>query len=229
MNSNTRREIPVVGETKRALGRFAAAAFLLAALAGCSIIPEPTPDPTRYYLLGEAAPTQATTMAATNSPAEGALHVGLRGVDLPAYLRSGRSIVVRKTSNEVRYEEYARWAEPLDAAVLRAVREKLLATDRIATADTPPFVGETKRDLDISIRVLRCEGTLSENGKGGVQFVATYDVYNPSKGGALVLRRTFVGPPAAWNGSNFGELVQRLSDAVSALGADIAENLPTLR
>lgn len=221
MNSNTRREYPALGGTKRALVRGAAAALLLSAVAGCSIIPEPTPDPTRYYLLGEPVATEAATQ-----PATGTLRVGLRSVELPPYLRSGRSIVVRKSSNEVRYEEFARWAEPLDAAVQRAIREKLLADDRIATADTPPFLGESRRDFDISVRVLRCEGTIGEAGKGGVQFVATYDIFDPRKGGALVLRRTFVAPNASWEAGDFGALVARLSDAVAALGADIAQNLP---
>lgn len=194
----------------------------LAASAGCSILPKPTDDPTRYYLLSEPATAQQT---ATTTP-HGTVHLGLRTVDLPTYLRNSRTVVLRRGANEVSYPDFARWAEPLDAAVSRVVRERLLASEKVASADPAPFSSANRRDLDLSIRVVRCEGALDEKGAPIVVFIAGYELLDPKKGGEVVLRRNFVAPAARWDGSDYGQLVQRLSDAVAALGDDIAQNLP---
>jgi uncharacterized lipoprotein YmbA len=199
--------------------------LVLAASAGCSILPKPTDDPTRYYLLSEPLAARQTE---TTTP-HGTVHLGLRAVDLPTYLRNSRTLVLRRAANEVSYLEFARWAEPLDAAVGRLVREKLLASEKVASADPAPFSSTTRRDLDLSIRVVRCEGALDENGAPVVVFVAGYELLDPKKGGEVILRRNFVAPAARWDGSDYGQLVQRLSDAVAALGDDIAQNLPQTR
>ena len=46
------------------------------------------------------------------------------------------------------------------------------------------------------------------------------------EGGAVVLRKTFAAPEAAWDGKDFGKLALLLSDAASALGEEIVGALP---
>ena len=60
----------------------------LALLGGCNIIPPPSADLTRYYVL-----TIPALRAAATTPKTGALRVGLRNVDLAPYLRKGLLVV----------------------------------------------------------------------------------------------------------------------------------------
>lgn len=197
------------------------AALAAVLLAGCSVLPQPTADPTRYYLLqGAGTATEAPLAAA------GSLHLGVRSVQLPAYLAGGRAMVVRNGVNEVRFQDYARWAEPLDLAVQRAVRDRLLASGLAASAETPPFSPDIRRDLDILVRVVRCEGVVDAQGRGTAQFEATYDVVDLKEGGRTVVRREFKAPATDWNGSDYGQLASRLGEAAAAFGNDIAANLP---
>lgn len=199
-----------------------ATALLALAFAGCSILPEPVEDPTRYYVLG-AGPT--VTESGTTTP-KGNLRLGLRSVELPLYLRNNRTIVVRTGSNEIRYQDFARWAEPLDLAVQRALRDRLLANEAVAGAEVPPFSTEVTRDFDLTVRVLQCEGGVDARGHQGVQFSAAYEILDQHNGGRVVLRKTFSAPTADWDGTHFAALAAQLSTAVAALADDIAANLP---
>src|SRR5579862_2911754 len=98
---------------------------LAAAVAGCNIVPPPTEDPTRYYVLSE--------MPAPAAAAAGTLRVGLRAVRLEGYLKR-REMVVRTGANEVEFRDYRRWAEPLDGAIARVVRSALLASGPVGEA-----------------------------------------------------------------------------------------------
>lgn len=202
-------------------------AVLSVTLAGCSILPQAVEDPTRYYLLGNTPSTENTTVAP-----KGTLHLGIRAADLPVYLRNTRTIVVRSGANEVRYQDYARWAEPLDLAVQRAVRDRLQLNEAVASAEIPPFSAEVHRDFDIIVRVLQCEGGVDPQGRKTAQFSAVYEILdqrssgNGGGGSRAVLRKSFTAPVAEWNGKDFAELAARLSDAAGALANDIATNLP---
>lgn len=200
-------------------------ALLSLAPAGCSILPKPVEDPTRYYLLGNAPGADNPTVAP-----KGNLHVGIRAVDLPVYLRSTRTIVVRNGANEVRYQDYARWAEPLDLAVQRTIRDRLQFNEAVANAEIPPFSTSVHRDFDISVRVLQCEGGVDSQGRKTAQFSAVYEILDQratgGSGGGAVVRKSFSAPPAEWNGNDYAALAARLSEAVGALANDIAANLP---
>ena len=204
------------------------AGFVLVALgvAGCSVIPEPQADPTRYYLLASDTPDDA----AAPGPGESRrLNLALRVVELPGYLRNNRTMVLRRGANEILYQDYARWAEPIDIAVQRIVRDRLLASAEVSTAQVAPFSTEVKRDFDINVRVVRCEGAIDANGKHTARFVANYEVSDPQEGGRVLVREQFSGEPKSWDGNNHGALAQQLSDLVSALGDEIVRKLPVDR
>lgn len=188
---------------------------------GCSILPKAVEDPTRYYLLGKA-PSVDHAMVAP----KGNLHLGIRAVELPIYLRNTRALVVRSGANEIRYEDFARWAEPLDLAVQHTVRDRLQANDAVASAEIAPFSAEVQRDFDVIVRVLQCEGAADSQGRKTAQFSATYEILDARNSGRLPIRKAFSGPAVEWDGKDFGTLAARLSDGATALGDDIAANLP---
>jgi uncharacterized lipoprotein YmbA len=197
---------------------------LAAVLAGCSVLPQPVEDPTRYYLLSSdsSIPPEQTGGASS----EQRLRLALKPVEMPGYLRNNRTLVVRNGVNEIRYQDYARWAEPLDGAVQRIVREKLLAKGAISSVEVGSFPGDSTRDFDVSIRVFRCEGGVDATGKKSAQFGAVYEISDPKNGGRIVLRKNYLAPETEWDGANYAALAQRLSEAVGALADDIAASLP---
>ncbi|HEY9155849.1 MAG TPA: PqiC family protein [Opitutaceae bacterium] len=187
---------------------------------GCSIIPQATEDPTRYFLLTESA------IGAASSAPHGHLSVGVRRVELPGYLASDRTMVVRRGSNEIRYQEYARWAEPLDTALQHIVRDRLLGNEAVASAELAPFRLDGNRDYDVNVRVERCEGKQDADGNYVAELDAVFEITDPHKENAVVTRRRFEAKPVRWDGSNYGALADALSTEAKALGDEIAAALP---
>ncbi len=193
----------------------------LLVLAGCNVIPPPTPDPTRYFVLtAPAAPAPAADTVRSSC------RIGLRAIELAPYLRKG-VLVVRQGDNEVVFDDFARWGEPLDAGIARVLRERLLAEPRISRVFTAPFPLEENRDYDVSVVVRQCEGVRRREGSG-VQLVAEIEIARVSRDTVpeVVVRRMFTLPETAWNGKNYAALARALSEAVAALGTEIVAVLP---
>ena len=185
---------------------------------GCNVIPAPTADTTRYYVL--SAPSAG---AAGAQPINGGLRIGLRNVDLAPYLKKG-SLVVRTGENELSFPPEARWAEPLEQEILHTLRAQLLASPTVGRVFVQPFPFEEPRDFDVSVRLLRAEGVLSAAGM--VRLVAMIEVTRIGALGEVVARRRFVAPETAWDGKDFSQLAARLSAAVAALSEDVVGVLP---
>ena len=213
------------------LRRSLASFFVPAALAGvfwfsagCSIVPEPTVDPTRYYVL--TAPSAAiSNAAAATAPAADALVLGLRNVTIAPYL-NGKAMIVRNAANEIDYEDFARWAEPLQTGVNRFLALELTRSARVKRVFTQPYPFDAERTYDVSIEVLRCEGARKAGGATVASFEARIEITEAKPGGAIVARTFFTAPETAWDGRNFSALAQALSEGVAALGREVVAKLP---
>ena len=190
-------------------------------LGGCKILPEATSDPTRYYVLS----SPSTAELSTAKPI-GTHQIGLRPVELTGYLRNHKDMVVRTGANELRFQEFALWAEPLETGVNRVLKECLLSVETIGGVTTYPFPIDIKRDYDVVVRVLNCEGLAHGDKQRVARFAATYDIIASGAGGEVVARRIFTAPDQSWDGSDFGALAKLLSDDLAKLSEDIAANLP---
>jgi len=193
----------------------------LLAFAGCKIIPDASVDPTRYYVLNGPA----TADLAVTHPT-GPHQIGLRPVELPGYLRNHKDMVVRTGANELHFQEFALWAEPLEAGINRVLKERLLSTDAIGGVITYPFSVDIRRDYDVVVRVLNCEGLKTGDTTHVARFTAAYDLIATGTSGQVVVRRTFTAPDQAWNGTDYAALAHLLSEATAKLSEDIAANLP---
>jgi uncharacterized lipoprotein YmbA len=183
------------------------------ALTSCSLLPEPQTDPTRFYVL-------ATDAARTSPPANGPV-VHLREVELASYLRT-RPIIVRRGENEIEFREFAVWGEPLELGVARVLREELLARGA-ASAVVSSSVRRTAggADLDLSVRVLACEG-----GPGGtVAFRAVWELAKTESKTTALARGDFRAADLRWDGKNEASLVAQLSQAIAGLAAEISAAL----
>ncbi len=191
--------------------RLPLASLCVAALAftGCNLLPEPPPDTTRYYVLeSRGAPAPA--------PAADAARLGLRPVEVAAYLKN-KALAVRRGDHEIGYAADARWAEPLEAGVTRVLRERLAARTRVTAH---PFPAQAERDFDVTVRILAADGTA-----GGVRFSAVFEIARAGGAGGWLVRREFTAPGADW-GNDHGRLAAALSDAVGALADEIVAALP---
>jgi len=177
-------------------------------LAACNFLPEAPPENAHYFVL-EAQP-------AGDRPAADSLRIGLRPVEVATYLR-GKAMAVRVGDHEVRYAHDAFWAEPLDAGVARVLRESLAAR---ATVLAYPFPAQLPRDYDLTVRILGAEGA-----PGGVRFVAVIELLRVGDKPALVARREFTAPPAAWH-NDYAQLARGLSQAVAALADEVLASVP---
>ncbi|MDF3056166.1 MAG: hypothetical protein K0R17_381 [Rariglobus sp.] len=193
---------------------------LLLGLAGCSLVPQPKPDPTRYYVL-----TGGSLSDAGEQAAEGSLVLGVKRIEIAPYL-NGKDMVVREAGNEIAYQNFARWAEPLTTSIGRTLAGNLARSGKVNRVYPQPFPFEVERDYDVSVRVLRCEGERKAGGQTVASFSALVEVTEAKTGGAVVLRKVFVAPEAGWDGRDFGKLATALSEGVLALGAEVVAALP---
>ena len=193
------------------------AAAGLGLLAACSIpLPTAQPDLTRYYLLA--------AVPAPPGPEAGAPQkrwiVGVREVDIAAYLQT-KSFTVRSRANEISLLDSTRWGEPLDLGIARVLAEDLQALKSVGRVSTPPFRADEQRDFEVLIRVNACEGTA----EGDVRFSAGWRILAPATG-ATVAEGTYTASGLRWDGHDHGQLASKLSEAVGALGGEIAAALP---
>lgn len=193
----------------------------LSFFAGCQILPEAKVDSSRNFVLSSPAPTE---LVATKPV--GKYQVGIRSIEIAGYLHNRRDIAVRMGANEIRFEEYNRWAEPLETGINRVLKQQLLSAEAVGGVMNYPFATDLKRDYDLVIRVQNCEGAVTADGRNVARLVAAYDIIAAGAGGQVVVRRTFTAPEQGWNGKDFGALAGALSEAVARLSEDIAANLP---
>jgi uncharacterized lipoprotein YmbA len=194
------------------------AALCLLASAGCNVVPPAQEDSTRYFVLSGAQ------VPAVQAPS-GTLRVGIRTVRLESYLNR-KEMVVRSGANEVRFEDFRRWADPLDAALTRIVRSKLLAAPSVAQVVAEPFPFDQARDYDVSIEVVRFEGDLGADGKYSASMAAVVEISTAGSSPRIVSRKLFEAPAQAWDGADFDRLAALLRGDVDLLADEVASELP---
>ncbi len=189
-----------------------AAVGLLAA--ACSL-PQVQPDLSRYFVL-TGHPGRAVDSAAADGPH---YRIGLRAVEVPAFLRT-KAMLVRVSRNEVRLMEDARWAEPLDAGITRVLREDLDSHPGVAQVTLVSATSDQARDFDVAIRVVRCEG-----GRDGdvARFAARIEILAPNANNERRANAFFSTEVTGWNGNDYGQLAQKLSEAIAELAERVVK------
>jgi uncharacterized protein len=213
---------------RRSLRLALLAAGLGLVLAGCNIIPKPTPDPTRHFVL--TGPTPAELNIGVK---QGTLKVGLRSIQVAPYL-DGKSMIVRRGNHEIDYLDFARWAEPLATGINRMLVARLHASEHVARVFPQPFPFDTERDLDISIQVLRCEGRVLPDGSAFASFLCSIEIaqvgdrpaHGETPGGRVLVREVFEADPIPWREGDYAALAAALSTQVAQLAEHIIQRLP---
>lgn len=219
--------IPLTGAPPRSFARRTLAllvgAVVAGLLGGCGAL-RPQENPTRFYVLTPApgANVSATAPAGAGEPRR--LQVGLKPVELPRYLQS-RSIVVRTGTNEIRFAEFDRWAEPLDSAIGQVLKENLVHAPNVAGVSANSR-GDGSLDCEVTLQILACEGVRLPGGGGSVRFEATWVVRSLRASTVTAKRGSFTAEAVAWDGKDYGQLAGRLSEALAAAAHALAADLP---
>lgn len=171
-------------------------------------------DPSRFYTL--------TAVAAAPATGTSPLGVGLGPVSMPGYLRRP-TLAIRVDTNQVRYEEFARWAEPLASQFQRTLArdlEILLASDRVVQF---PWAGDTPVTVAVRVDVHAFEVDTSNTAR----LDATWTIRDPRTG---AIRHgdesTIAEPSPPGNRDGADAAVAGLSRAVARLAEQIAAALP---
>jgi len=126
---------------------------LVLVLSGCASTP-----PTRFFILSPIAGSERIGARM----GERCFAIGIGPVKIPEYLNQ-LEIVTRITQNEIRVDEFAKWAEPLEDNISRALAEDLSSLLCIQSIAFFPWKGGTPIDYRIDVHVIQMYGMLGED------------------------------------------------------------------
>jgi len=166
----------------------------------------------KFYVLS-AMPQSAL------SAAEGTT-IGVLPVAMPDYLDRPQ-IVTRASENEIKIDEFSRWAEPLKESFTRALVQNLSSLlDTVKVVKTTGSAGFPMA-LQVGVEVLQFDGTLG----GDVVLIVKWGLFErEGKNLLLAKRSTFKEPTGS---ATYEALVVAESRAVAALSREVAEAIKT--
>ena len=86
--------------------------------------------------------------------------------------------------------------------------------------------GDDTLDYEVAIRILACEGVRLGNGSGSIRFAVTWEARSVWTNSSVTKRGVFSENPAAWDGKDYGQLAERLSEAIAGASRALAADLP---
>jgi uncharacterized lipoprotein YmbA len=132
--------------------------------------------------------------------------IGIGPVKIPEYLNQPE-IVTRIAQNEVRLDEFAKWAEPLEDNISRALAENISSLLCIRTIAVFPWRGQTPIDYRIDVHVIHMDGVLGESASLDVAWSIT-DGTDRKKSPLLTKRST---DKESTGGGDYGAFVSAQS------------------
>lgn len=179
----------------------AATMAVLVVLGGCAASPT-----SKFYTL---SPSQPPTQVAAARP----LSIAIDAISVPD-LVDRPQFVLKINADEVRIDEFSRWAEPLKSQIPRVLAADLAQSFPGALVSTYP-----QRSDEAAYRVSVDVQTFESTPGDAVTVAALWSVRTPRKG-ATVSGRTVVHEPAS--GSGYEGLVDAHSRALATVSRDIA-------
>jgi len=177
------------------------------------------------FLLGCAAKEPLTTFYVLGQPQRARSGRGsgtavyVSRVVVPTYLAK-TSLVTMRGGIEVQYSVAARWAEPLDQGISRAVAEALSQFSGLRAYSFSPVVPPPAHDYNIHIRIERFQG--NDNGEVTLQArweVTTADSSEPIASGKVNLQRH------GWQPGDYAGLVRLLTAEINEMSRQIARSI----
>lgn len=180
--------------------------LMAAALAACSSSPTAS-----FYTLGAVSPRAGTPMVRP-------LSVVVASVTVPE-LVDRPQFVVRLSDNQVKIDEFARWADPVKSQIPRVIVADLAALLPGARVSVYPQEGDAGNAFRVRVELQRFDGAPGD----GVSLEALWSV-NPPRGTAIT-GRTVVHE--AVTGPGYEALTAAYSVGLGAISQDIAAAIQT--
>jgi hypothetical protein len=181
------------------------------AFAGCSLL-APRPDPSRFFVL-----TALATTDGGGSRLDG-VSVGVGPVILPAYLQRPQ-MATRVGPNQVAYDEYARWAQPLESGMCRVLVQNLALLLDPAQVGPFPWLGPPIPRYTVEIEIRQFEESIAAT----VQLTARWTIRDGTTKALLVTRETNASEPCG--GGDPAAAVAALSQTLATLSRDVADGV----
>jgi len=192
---------------------------------GCSLL-QPRPDPTRFYVLAvQARPSEPAER--TPQPGSKRWKVGLKPLEMPAYLR-GKAIVIRTGTHELHLSDFDRWAESLDQGITRLMKEALGSASNVAEV-TLNSHGAATLDYEVAVRVVACEGVRVEGATSSTRFAVAWQTRPLGKNPTATECGVFAPDPTPWDGKDYGLLAEGLSEAIVRFSQTLAASRPATK
>jgi uncharacterized lipoprotein YmbA len=121
---------------------------------------------------------------------------------------------------QVEYANSARWAEPLDQGIARAVADSLSRRAGLRAFSFNPAAPPPSHDYDIRIRIEKFEG----NDNGDVTLQARWEITTADSSEPIASRK-FSSRRGGWQPGDYAGLVHQLSDQVDAMSREIARSI----
>jgi uncharacterized protein len=180
---------------------------------------------TAAFFLGCAAKEPLTSFYVLGRPKKirsapgGGTAVYVNRVEVPAYL-ARTSLVTMKSGVEVEYSQSARWAEPLDQGISRAVADALNQNSGFRAYSFSPSGPPPPHSYDVRVRIERFEG--NDNGKVTLQ--ARWEVTSADSSEAIATHKVNL-QRNGWHPGDYGGLVRLLTDEISEMSRQIARSI----
>ena len=183
--------------------------ILVVALSGCASTP-----PTRFFVLSSISGPEEMR----SREVEHCFGIGIGPVKIPEYLNQSE-IVTRVTQNEVRVDEFAKWAEPLENNISHTLAENLSSLLCIRSIAVFPWKAQTPIDYRIDVDVIQMDGMLGGSALLDVSWTIS-DGTDRKKPALVTKRSTYREPTTA---GDYGSLVSAQSRNLASLSRAIAE------
>ncbi|MCX5877847.1 MAG: PqiC family protein [Deltaproteobacteria bacterium] len=153
------------------------------------------------------------------SAAEGTV-IGVFPVSMPDYLDRPQ-IVTRVSENEIRLDEFSRWAEPLKESFTRTLVQNLSSL-----LNTAKVINTTESTgfplvLQVGVEVVQFDGSLG----GDAVLIVKWGLFEADGKKLIVAKRSSFKEPTG--AATYEALVAAESRAVTALSREIAEAIKT--
>ncbi|HXY41691.1 MAG TPA: PqiC family protein [Vicinamibacteria bacterium] len=203
------------------MSRTATLALLALSVAGCVSLKR-TPEPRLFVLRALASPA-AEPAVPPPAPSGGEPVLALLGVRIPDHLERPQ-LVVWAEPNELRIDEFLRWAEPLDAGVTRTLADDLqalLPSYRVVRAPWPAATSPRCR-LATDLRVF---GTQPD---GRVTVEGSFTLLARAEERSLARRPFAFARPAQAGPWEPGRAVEAMSELLVDVARDMAASVEAL-
>jgi len=188
-------------------------------LSGCISLPNSPISPTpRFYMLSAIDETQVSKKINITP----GVIIGVGPVKIPEYLNRPQ-MVTKDKDGILKFDEFDRWGESLDAGVAHLIREDLTVMLSKAQLTLYPWAPTTSVKYQVVAEIVQLDSELDKNMFLAVQWMVI-DVQNAKT--VIIKRFEFRQPIIP---QNYSGLAKTLSMACASLSGQISQELAMLK